>query len=233
MRSWMSVIMFSGCGRPGWRCGGGWRTGRCRRPPPTPRHESRRLPEQTLDVVGTAVVSGTRGGPPAFAGWELGDDPPASSCERRPRFAGLGVGDESPVAECFGGPPRCRVEHRIGVRGAVSAGPVDLERQPVVEVACDRTADHRDPDERVTDSDPDGKLVADGGLVMAVMRCYKGCGIREGDGYEVQGHDRHSGQQLGQTTRSHPQPSAGRVQSGSWGWWASLMSMDVPVRSHA
>src|SRR5262245_52924192 len=38
--SWM-VIVCSLAGRPGWRRGGGWHTGRCRRPPPTPRHGPR------------------------------------------------------------------------------------------------------------------------------------------------------------------------------------------------
>ena len=87
------------------------------------------------------------------------------------------VGDDLAVADSLCRPRRRRVQHTASVFLARGTEPGHFQRQAIVQIAAHGTAHngnaHQPPLRRTTN----GKLVASGGLVVAVVGGYKSVGL--------------------------------------------------------
>lgn len=112
---------------------------------------------------------------PATASGQLPDLLETRGSQTGPRFPLLIVSDDLPVAHGCGDPPASPVEGAIGIRTAIGRRAVDLQRQAIIQRACDRPAGERNATQfaHVIDN-TDGKLAAPRRFMMPMHSVIKG-----------------------------------------------------------
>lgn len=114
---------------------------------------------------------------------------PARTPQRRTGLALLCVGNKPSVTEGERSPRSCPIELRIGIPRPVSGGSVHFQSQPIIEVACDRSAHYRHAAQHVGFvSDPNGELVTRDRPMVSMPHRYEAIGIFERDWDEAKGH---------------------------------------------
>src|SRR5262252_2627214 len=135
--------------------------------------------------VAQALVAG--GVAPGLSRRALSDELVASGAQRGAALACLRVGDQLAVAHLASDAPSRSVEATVGVRRAIGACAVDLEREAVVEHARHRAADHGDAAQLpgIVD-DTEHELASTRRLMVTVMLGHELARLAERQRHDVQ-----------------------------------------------
>lgn len=122
----------------------------------TAGHRLAAQPKGAADTRRTLVLAGPISAVPSGMALAVSDGNEAGRAQRRAGFALLGVGDHPPRPEFATHAPHGSVECRVGIAGAVGAGPTHFEGvSAVVERSSNGTADDGDANEILGALDPD------------------------------------------------------------------------------